>query len=76
MRKMDYPYRLTNREIEILQLLAEGWSNKQIAGELCLTVRTVKFHTGNIYKRLGMNSRSEAIVWVWRHRETPSLSDD
>jgi len=76
MLKMNYPCQLTNREIEILRLLAEGWSNKQIAGELYLTVRTVKFHTGNIYKRLGINSRAEAIIWSWKHREIEYSADD
>ena len=60
---------LTDRELEILHLLAEGWNNKKIAVTLNLTVRTVKFHTGNIYNRLDVRSRSEAIVWAWKHNE-------
>jgi LuxR family maltose regulon positive regulatory protein len=53
---------LSERECEVLRLLAEGLSNNQIAGRLYLTVRTVKFHTGNIYRKLGVKRRTEAIV--------------
>jgi len=62
--------KLTNREIEILYLLAEGLRNQQIADELSITIQTVKFHAGNIYSKLGFNCRSEAIAWVWRNRES------
>ena len=61
--------KLTNREMEILYWLAEGLRNQQIADQLSITIQTVKFHTGNIYSKLGINCRSEAIVWVWRTRE-------
>jgi ATP/maltotriose-dependent transcriptional regulator MalT len=53
---------LSERECEVLHLLAEGLSNNQIAGRLYLTVRTVKFHTGNIYRKLGVTRRTEAIA--------------
>lgn len=58
---------LTEREMEILNLLAAGLSNRDIAERLCITTRTVKFHTGNIYMKLTVESRSEAISWAWRH---------
>lgn len=58
---------LTGRETEILQLLAQGLSNQQIAEKLSITLRTVKFHTTNIYIILGVKSRSQAIVWAWQH---------
>lgn len=61
---------LTRREIEILHHLAIGWSNKQIAENLRITTRTVKFHTHNLYEKLEVNSRSEAIVKLWMHRMT------
>lgn len=70
MGRNKYANRLTDRELEILHLLAEGWNNKQIADKLNLTIRTVKFHTGNIYIRIEVKSRSEAIVWAWKHNET------
>jgi DNA-binding NarL/FixJ family response regulator len=67
--RTGYPNRLTEREHEILLLIAGGWNNARIAGKLSLSLRTIKFHTGNIYSKLGVTSRSEAIVWVWAHGE-------
>lgn len=69
MSKLKTSHNLTNREIEILHLLAEGWSNQHIASTMGLTIRTVKYHTGNIYSRIEVKSRSEAIVWAWKHNE-------
>ncbi|GAA0352110.1 AAA family ATPase [Bacillus horti] len=53
---------LTNREIEILQILAEGLSNKEIAESLGITEATVKTHVSNIYGKLGVKRRGQAIV--------------
>jgi len=52
---------LTPREIEILQLIFDGLSNQEIADRLFLTVSTVKRHISNIYRKLGVHSRSQAI---------------
>jgi DNA-binding NarL/FixJ family response regulator len=51
---------LTPRELEILQLLAEGHSNAQLARMLWVTEQTVKFHLSNIYRKLGVANRVEA----------------
>ena len=53
---------LTEREREILDLLAQGSSNKMIAAQLYLSVRTVEGHLANIYSRLGVHSRTEAML--------------
>lgn len=53
---------LTDREREILDLLAQGLSNKAIASQLYLSVRTVEGHLANIYSRLGVHSRTEAML--------------
>lgn len=53
---------LTEREREILNLLAQGLSNKLIAAQLYLSVRTVEGHLANIYARLGVHSRTEAML--------------
>ena len=53
---------LTDREHEILRLLAQGLSNKMIAARLYLSVRTVEGHLANIYSRLGVHSRTEAML--------------
>jgi DNA-binding NarL/FixJ family response regulator len=52
---------LTDREIEVLQLLAQGLANKQIAATLGISEHTVKFHVSGIYTRLGAASRTEAV---------------
>lgn len=61
---------LTGRELEVLRLIAQGWSNRQIAEYLQVEIRTVKYHTTNIYSKLGAKSRSEAIAWAWKHSIT------
>jgi LuxR family maltose regulon positive regulatory protein len=53
---------LTPRELEVLQLLGEGRSNREIAEALVITVNGVKKHTSNIYGKLGVHSRTQAVV--------------
>jgi two-component system, NarL family, response regulator LiaR len=53
---------LSNREIDILNLAAKGLSNDDIASELFLSVRTVKAHLTNIFNKLGVHCRTEAII--------------
>jgi LuxR family transcriptional regulator, maltose regulon positive regulatory protein len=52
---------LSPREREVLVLVADGLSNQQIAARLVLSLRTIKFHTTNIYGKLGVKSRTEAV---------------
>lgn len=56
---LDEP--LTNREREVLELLAQGLSNKLIAGKLHISEHTVKFHISSLYAKLGVSSRAEAV---------------
>jgi DNA-binding CsgD family transcriptional regulator len=56
--------RLTRRELEILQLVAEGHSNAQLARMLWVTEQTVKFHLSNIYRKLDVSNRTEASRWA------------
>ena len=53
---------LTRREIEILEFLAQRLSAKEIAQRLIISDRTVKRHTANIYQKLGVNSRRDAVA--------------
>ena len=53
---------LSDREMEMLKLLATGMSNKEIAEKLCLSLRTVKAHMSNIFTKMNVASRSEALV--------------
>ncbi len=62
---------LTLRESEVLQLIADGLTNQQIAQELILSVGTVKFYTGQIYGKLSVHSRTQAVA---RARELNMLA--
>jgi two-component system, NarL family, response regulator LiaR len=53
---------LTRRELEVLRLLAEGLSHKEIGARLVISASTVKFHIVNILKKMGVETRSEAVV--------------
>ena len=53
---------LSEREIEVLQLIAEGLTNREIAARLFLSVNTVKVHSRNIYGKLGAHNRTEAAA--------------
>ena len=53
---------LTGRELEVLRLMAKGWTNARIAVELKVSERTVGFHVENILGKLGVSSRTEAVV--------------
>jgi DNA-binding NarL/FixJ family response regulator len=58
---------LTDRELEILHALGEGRSNREIAKLLWLAEQTVKFHLTNIYRKLNVSSRTEAVHWAYGH---------
>ncbi|MFH1908873.1 MAG: response regulator transcription factor [Chloroflexota bacterium] len=62
---------LTDREREILELLAQGLSNKQIAQRLYLSVRTVENHLRRVYQKLGVISRTEAAVLAMQQGWVP-----
>jgi DNA-binding NarL/FixJ family response regulator len=58
--------KLTEREVEVLRLAALGMSNKEIAGKLSVTVRTVKAHISNVFSKMDVASRTEAILKAMR----------
>jgi len=58
---------LTPREVEVLRLLAQGLDNEAIAQRLVVTKRTVQNHVSNIYGKLGVASRTEAMLYAIRH---------
>jgi len=62
---------LTRREIEVLQLVAEGRSNVQVAKVLWVSEPTVKFHLSNIYRKLQVANRTEASRWAQAHKLLP-----
>ncbi len=56
------PLTLSDRELEVLQLMAKGSANKQIAGDLSITESTVKTHVANIFQKLEVSHRTEAVT--------------
>lgn len=66
-KKTELPDDLTEREVEVLRLLAAGSSNKQIAPELYLSVRTVERHVANIYGKIGASGRANATAYALSH---------
>jgi DNA-binding NarL/FixJ family response regulator len=65
--EVDASVDLTRREREILALVAEGHSNRDLARMLWVTEQTVKFHLSNIYRKLDVANRTEASRWAHRH---------
>lgn len=61
--KASSPEFLSERELEVLKLAAKGKSNRDIADELCLSARTVQAHLANIFSKLQVGSRTEAVLY-------------
>jgi len=57
-------YKLSDRELEVVDTIAKGVSNKEAADKLCVTEKTIKFHLTNIYRKMGVKSRGQLIVKV------------
>jgi two-component system, NarL family, response regulator LiaR len=66
VRTPESPETLTERETEVLQLLARGKANKQIATSLYVTEKTVKAHVSSILAKLGVQSRTQAALYAVR----------
>ena len=58
---------LTNREREVLDLIAQGKSNQEIAEILFITLKTVKTHVSNILAKLGVEDRTQAAIYAFKH---------
>ena len=62
---------LTQRELELLCLVASGATNSRLAGQLFVTEQTVKFHLSNIYRKLGVANRTQASRFAYAHGLVP-----
>jgi two-component system, NarL family, response regulator LiaR len=65
-QQTELGYDLTEREKEVLELMAEGLSNKEIAERLAISGATVKFHVGGVMRKLEASSRAEVVMKVWQ----------
>ena len=61
------PAGLTGREVEVLRLIAQGWTDAQIAEQLVISARTVNHHTTSLYSKLGVSSRAAATRYALEH---------
>ncbi len=58
---------VTDQEIRILKLIAQGHNNNSIVEKLCISRNTLKTHMRNIYEKLGVSDRTQAAIWAIRH---------
>ena len=71
LRPAEAP-RLTRRELQVMHLIAEGGTNKEIAAQLGIAIHTVKTHVHNLLLKLALRTRLEVAVWVYSaRREEP-----
>jgi ATP/maltotriose-dependent transcriptional regulator MalT len=66
-KRPSRPGGLTEREAEVLGLVAKGWSNKEIAAELSLSAKTVSRHLSNIFTKIDVSTRSAATAYAFQH---------
>jgi DNA-binding NarL/FixJ family response regulator len=66
-RSLHWPDGLTEREIEVLRLIASGKTNRAIAAELVISEKTVARHVSNIFTKLGLSSRAAATAYAYEH---------
>ncbi len=64
---------LTDREREVLQHIAQGETNAEIAGRLFLSEGTVKTHVGRILAKLQLRDRVQAVIWAYEHGQVPRI---
>lgn len=62
-----YKNRLNNRELQILKLLSENLTNKEISDKIHISIHTVKMHNTNIYKKLDAKNRTQAVLNALRN---------
>ncbi len=63
-----YSHDLTDRELEVLQHIAQGFTNKEISARLSISSHTVKHHVVHIFNKLTVTDRTQAAVWATRHK--------
>lgn len=68
VRRRGRDNRLTYREMEVLQLIAQGMSNAEIAGQLFLSEKTVKNHLTSIFRKLNVSDRTQAALYAVKHK--------
>jgi HD-GYP domain-containing protein (c-di-GMP phosphodiesterase class II)/DNA-binding CsgD family transcriptional regulator len=71
----EFPARLTEREVDVLRLLAEGCSNREIASRLVISPRTAEHHVQHIYEKIGLSTRAGATMFALQHELIPPAGE-
>ena len=58
---------VSDREVEVLQLVAQGQTNQQIADQLFISESTVKKHVNSLYEKIGLTTRAQLVAWAWKN---------
>lgn len=58
---------LSDREVEVVRVVARGLSNQQVADHLFISENTVRNHLANVYMKLGLHNRAETVAWAWKN---------
>jgi DNA-binding CsgD family transcriptional regulator len=66
-RRREWPAGLTNREVEVLRLVARGMSTKEIAEQLVISRKTAANHVEHIYTKIGVSNRARASLFAMKH---------
>ena len=74
-RRTAWPNDLTDREVDVLRLLARGLSNRDIADALVLSPRTVQHHLASTYDKINLHTRAGAVVFAIEHGLVPAADD-
>ena len=64
---MNKTIRITDREAEVIRLIANGHSNKEVADKLFISIHTVKAYLEHIYEKLGINNRVRLALWAYKN---------
>lgn len=72
----DPIHALSRKERAMLEALSTGLTNRELSKELGVTINTVKFHLSNLYDKLGVKNRSQAIAFYYSSRTPGALTDD
>ena len=75
-RRREGPAGLTEREVEVLRLVARGLTNKDIAAVLVISPKTVGNHVEHIYTKIGCSTRAAASLFAMQHGLLPELGED
>ena len=67
-RRLRWPRDLSDREVEVLRLIAHGHTNRQMADELQVSPKTIGRHVENVYAKIGVSSRAAAAVFAMQER--------